>query len=143
VKSSLGEESMLGRIMEVTTDWSKQMLSLKHHVAIHNTNVSTHFSSRWSKKTIVYLIPFWFLINTNNFGMDRHMSTKHGMIIMDLIAKPCAWPVCTQDVESHFGSPSFPEIGSPNILATDWGISSKLGLQIHFDLLKRVLSLLP
>ena len=47
------------------------------------------------------------------------------------------------EIEFQYGGRPFSKNGNSYILAVDWDISSKFGIQIHFHLLKQILSLNP
>ena len=86
-------------------------------------------------------LPYIFLENANNIGLDGYMSTKPGGIIDDIAPKRRTWPRCKPQVEFQYCCRLFSITGSGNISAMHRDIWAKFGLQIDFDFLRWVLSL--
>ena len=67
---------------------------------------------------------------------DRPITTKYGKQMQNDMPMAIYTSKRKPEIEFQYGGRPFSETGSSFILAVDWNISSKFGMEINFHLLK-------
>jgi len=90
-------------------------------------------------------VDFWLydrylekMIWRHNFAADSPITTKFDRMVQNDFPKTINRSKSKLEVQFQYGGRPFSETGSSFILAVDWDISSKFGVQIDMHLLKRV-----